>query len=199
VRVSLNLLERLQLDDRARLVARSTAVASGLLAVMAIGVGLSGMLEVRQRRVQILTSLERRERLYQSLRPEIRAMLQRQQHTQRRMRQLERLGLEADALTDLLAQVAAVLPDSVWLTKLESVKPVPVAGAREAAAGSVAEALLEGRAKAFQDVTQLLDRLKAIPGVASVKPLSTSVVPDGGGGGKEEVVFAVQVQRAGRR
>jgi len=188
VRVSLNLLDRLQGEERARAVHHAAVAAGSVLALVAIGLSLSGMLEVRRRRMDVLESLEQRERLYQSLRPDVRALLQRQQHTQRRMQQLERAAVEAGALTDAVAQVAAVLPDGVWLTKLDGSRPV---------AGS-AEILLEGRAKTFQDVTQFLDRLKAIPGVALVKPLSTSVVSDAAAG-KEEVVFAVQVQRSGGR
>jgi Tfp pilus assembly protein PilN len=140
------------------------------------------MVAVRQRRLVVLKALEQRERLYQTLRPEVRALLQRQQVTEQRGRLLEGLVGQGSALAQLLATVADVLPRTVWLTKAECSKD---------AAGM--DALLEGRARSFQDVTELLERLKRADGVTGVKPLATNVVSDQETG-KESIAFSVRVE-----
>ncbi len=180
--IPLNLIETVQRRARWQQTHRAATVVSVLCTVAMLGLGVNGMLEVRHRRLRILQSLEQKQRLYQSLRPEVRELLKRQHHLQQRTAQLERLGGEGSELTQGLAQVAAALPDTVWLTKLECTK-----------SGAV-EGTLEGRAKSFQDVTQFFERLKSVAGMTNVKPLSTNVVNDQTTG-KEVVTFVVQVQR----
>ena len=182
-RLPLNLLASRQGIARTRQVQRLATVVSLVCTVLAFGFGLSGMLEIRQRRSALLESLKRQERMYQTLRPEVRSLLQRQEAIEQRRRRLEQLVTGRALLTQVLAQVAEVLPETVWLTTLESSKDGQVDG------------LLEGRARSFQDVTQFLDRLKGLPGVSSVKPLSTTVSTDATSG-KEVVAFAVQVERS---
>jgi len=181
-RVNVNLLASFQSHDASRRIQRLTAWSSGVCVVAALGFGVSGMAEISHRRALVLQALERQEHLYQSLRPEVRVLLQREEHTLRRSRQLEALTTEGPVLTQMLAQIAEVLPDNVWLTKLECTK------------GDALEGLLEGRAKSFQDVTQLMDQLKVKADMTSVKPLSTTVTTDEVSG-KEMIAFAVQLER----
>ena len=149
----------------------------------AFGFGLSGMMASRARRAQLLQSLERREKLYQTLRPQIRTMLQRQQRIEGRAAQLERLAVDASLVTRLLGQLSAALPEHVWLTSVECSTDELLSG------------LLEGRATSFQEVTQFFDRLKTTAGMTTVKPLSTNVKTDEATG-KEVIAFSVQIQRA---
>lgn len=181
-RVPLNLLANVQREACARRFGRLLALTSAVCAAAILGFGLSGMIELCRRRAAILQSLERQERVYQSLRPEARASLQRQQRMEQRSAELERLVAQAPALAQAIAQVVEALPDQVWLTKLEGAKDTAVDG------------LLEGRARSFQDVTQFLERLKGVAGMTTVKPLSTNVVVDQLSG-KELIAFAVQTQR----
>lgn len=180
--VPLNLLEGFQRDAQARLVHRAAAALAAVLLLAAFGFGLSGMTESRARRAQLLRTLERRETLYQTLRPEIRTLLQRQQRIERRSAQLERLAADASLVTRLLGQLASALPEHVWLTSLEC------------STGEALSGLLEGRATSFQEVTQFFDRLKSAAGMTTVKPLSTSVKTDEATG-KEVIAFSVQIQR----
>jgi Tfp pilus assembly PilM family ATPase/Tfp pilus assembly protein PilN len=180
--VSLNLLDSAQTEGHTRSLQRTAAVASGLLALMAIGFGLSGMMEVRSRRAVILQSLEKQERLYRTLRPKTQALIRHQQYLQGRSDQLARLVADRMVLARLLAQVSEALPDTAWLTKLECTKE------------GLVEGMLEGRAKSFQDVTQFLDRLKSVAEMTTVKPLATNVTVDAASG-KELVAFSVQIQR----
>jgi len=180
--VALNLLEGFQREAQGRLVSRTAAAVSVFLLLAAFGFGLSGMMESRARRAQLLQALERREQLYQTLRPEIRTWLQRQQRIERYCAQLERLASDASLVTRLLGQLAVTLPESVWLTSLECSKNGLLSG------------MLEGRATSFQDVTQFFDRLKTVAGMTTVKPLSTSVKTDEVAG-KEVIAFSVQIQR----
>ena len=180
--VALNLLEGFQREAQRRLVSRTAAALSVLLFLAAFGFGLSGMMELRARRAQLLQALERREQLYQTLRPEIRARLQHQQRIERYGVQLERLASDASLVPRLLGQLAATLPESVWLTSLECSK------------NGLLNGMLEGRATSFQDVTQFFDRLKTVAGMTTVKPLSTSVKADEAVG-KEVIAFSVQIQR----
>ena len=182
VPVALNLLEGVQRETQERLAGRTAAALSVVLLLAAFGFGLSGMVESRARRAQLLLSLERREHLYQALRPEIRTRLRRQQRIEQYSAQLERLTADASLVTRLLGQLAATLPESVWLTSLECSKNGLLSG------------MLEGRATSFQDVTRFFDRLKSVAGMTTVKPVSTSVKTDETTG-KEVIAFSVQVQR----
>ena len=142
------------------------------------------MLEVRRRRANVLRALERQEHLYQTLRPEVRSLLQRQSRTLQRSLELERLVSETPLLSQLLVQVAGILPDDVWLTTLECSK----------ASADTLQGTIKGRAKSFQDVTQFLERLKRMAGMTEVKPLSTNVTVDEASK-KDLIVFAVEFQR----
>lgn len=180
--VPLNLLDRAQSDEQVRTVQRVAAVGSAVLAVAALGIGVSGMMEVRSRRASILASLDTEERLYRTLRPKAQALLRAQQRLQERSDSLERLVAERAVLTRLLAQVSEALPERVWLTKLECAK------------NGRLEGMLEGRATSFQDVTQFLDRLKTVAGMTNIKPLATTVIADPGTG-QELIAFSVQIER----
>ncbi|MBI3321116.1 MAG: PilN domain-containing protein [Candidatus Omnitrophica bacterium] len=182
-RVRLNLLTHAQQALRAQHLRRIAVMTSGVCGTLIVALGLNGMMGLRNRQLRILHSLERQERLYQTFRPEVRALIQRQEHTQQRNRQLEQLVKESTVLTQVFAQAAEALPDSAWLTTLECSK------------NGIVQGVLEGRATSFQDVTQLLDRLKNITGMQAVKPLSTNIVTDPVSG-KELVAFGVQIQRA---
>jgi Tfp pilus assembly protein PilN len=182
-RVPLNLLAGVQTHEHARQIRRWTSMVSGCLTLILFVIGISGMLEVRQRRLRVLKALEGQERLYQTLRPEVRALLQQQERTERRALQLESLLSEARLPTRVLSKIADALPDPVWLTMFEC-----------AARGLLVEGLLEGRGKSFQDVTQFLDRLKSVAGMTTVKPLSSNVTTDPTT--KQDVIaFSVQVQQ----
>lgn len=180
--VPLNLLDRMQREGQARTVQRVGALGSALLAVAALGAGVSGMMVVRSRRAVILESLETQERLYRTLRPKAQALLRHQQYLKLRSDRLERLAAERVLLTQVLARLADALPEHVWLTKLECTK------------NGLLEGLVEGRATSFQDVTQLLERLKTVAGMTTVKPLATNVVVDPSTG-KETIAFSVQIER----
>ncbi len=180
-RLPLNLLASAHEELRVRRMQQTVLAASGVLAVAAVVFAARGMLELSRRYGLLLASLEQREEVYQSLRPEIRTMLQHQERLAQRNGELERVMRQAPALTRLLAHITEALPDTVWLTTCESSKSAQIA------------ALLEGRARTFADVTQLMDRLKTIEGVTAVKPLSTSVATDATSG-RELIVFGVQVQ-----
>ena len=180
-RLRLNLLQDAQGREQARIIRHAATVTTALSIVVSVILGLTGVMELRHRRLRTLEALQQQERLYQTLRPDLRELLQRQQHLERRIQQLERLIGQSTMLTQLVAQTAQLLPDDVWLTKLEySTSPV--------------EGLLEGRARSFQALTQFTDRLKGMAGIGTVKPLSTNVTTDENTG-KELVVFAVQFQR----
>lgn len=182
-RVALNLVARVQEEARARTWRRAASLTSGLCALLALACGVSGMREIHQRRSRALESLRSQERLYQTLRPEVRTLLKQQQRRQQQIAQLERVATEGPLVTRLLAEVAGALPDDVWLTKLEWAKTDGVTG------------VLEGRAKSFQEVTLFFDRLKSLTNMAAVKPMSTNVIADQASG-KELIAFAVQIQRA---
>ena len=183
-RVPLNLLAGVRRERQAQQIRRASLMASVVCAALAVVFGLRGMLGIRAQRLEILRTLERREQLYQTLRPEVRAMLQQQQDLEDRNHRLGQLAGEAQALTRLLHEVAAALPDHVWLTRAECLKRDGVLIGR-----------LEGRAASFQEVTQLFERLKSVAKMTMVKPLSTTVTTDAASG-KELISFAVQVQRS---
>jgi hypothetical protein len=181
--VPLNLLAAAQgqaLERRAR---QAAWALCGLFALATVGLALSGMVTVRARRLRLLQALERREHLYQSLRPQVRSLLQRQEATTRRTEALARLMTDAGDAARLLVSVTEALPPTMWLMKFEA--------ARDGAPG----VQIEGRARSFQDVTGLVDRLKALPGATGVKPLSTNVVTDERTG-KDAIAFAVRIDLA---
>ena len=178
----LNLLTSFQDEARALQMRRVANTISGLCLLATLVLGVSGMMAIQRRHAYALASLERQKLLYQSLRPEVRLLMQRQEHLQQRVEQLEQLAGQRMLLMRLVAQIADVLPDSVWLTKLECSKDHAVDG------------LLEGRATSFQDVTALFDRLKTVAGMSTVKTVSTTVVTDQATG-KESLAFVVQIQR----
>ena len=191
--LNLNLLHDAQGREQTRIVRHAATVTTAISVVASVALGLTGMMELRHRRLRTLEALQQQERLYQTLRPDLRELLQRQQHLERRIQQLERLAGQGTALTQLVAQTAQLLPDDVWVTKLEYAKS-PLVGAATASPAEGVEGLLEGRATSFQALTQFTDRLKGIGGIAAVKPLSTNVTTDAQTG-KEVVVFAVQFQQ----
>lgn len=191
--LNLNLLHDAQGREQTRLVRRVATVTTAISVVASVALGLAGMMELRHRRLRTLEALQQQERLYQTLRPDLRELLQRQQHLEHRIQQLERLAGQGTALTQLVAQTGQLLPDDVWVTKLEYAKS-PLVGAATASPAEGVEGLLEGRATSFQALTQFTDRLKGIGGIAAVKPLSTNVTTDAQTG-KEVVVFAIQFQQ----
>jgi Tfp pilus assembly protein PilN len=180
--VSLNLLASFQNEARGKRITRTAGILSAVFLVAAFAFGISGMLESRARKTRLLELLEGREKLYQTLRPEIRTMLRRQQRIEQRGTQLQRLATDASLLTRLLGELAGTLPDRVWLTSLEATKNGLLSG------------ILEGRATSFQDVTQFFDRLKTGAGMTTVKPIATNVKTDEATG-KEVIAFSVQIQR----
>jgi Tfp pilus assembly protein PilN len=192
-RLRLNLLQDAQGREQARIIRHVATVTTALSIVVSVILGLTGVMELRHRRLRTLEALQQQERLYQTLRPDLRELLQRQQHLERRIQRLERLVGQSTMLTQLVAQTAQLLPDDVWLTKLEYSKS-PLVGTATASQADGLEGLLEGRAKSFQALTQCTDRLKGMGGIGTVKPLSTNVTTDENTG-KELVVFAVQFQR----
>lgn len=179
----LNLLDGTQREAQARMVHRASLVAGGVCLAVTLLAGANGMLTVRASRVGVQRALEQRERLYQTLRPEIRVLIQRQQRTEGRSLQLAQLAADSPALTRCLAQIAGAMPREVWLTALDG-----------STGDRLLEGLLEGRATSFQDVTKFLEQLKSQAGMTTVKPLSTNVITDEALG-KEVIAFSVQVQR----
>ena len=180
-RVPLNLIAEFQRGARFQRVRRAAMTTSGVCAAAIVVLGVRGMMELRHRHLLVLEALQRHERLYQTLRPDIRALLQRQQHTQQRSQQLERLAVQAPIATQFLAQAAEVLPDAVWLTKVECSK------------SDLLEGTLEGRATSFQLLAQFMDALKSRAGMTTVKLLSNTVITDETSG-KELIAFSIQIQ-----
>jgi Tfp pilus assembly protein PilN len=179
-RLPLNFLTASQSEARAKRATRIAMAASAVCAVVALGFGASAVMEIRHRRAALLEALAKREALYQSLRPDVRALLQRQEAIQLRGAQLEQLAGERAFTVQLVAYIAEALPETVWLTKLECAK------------NGTLEGLVEGQGRSFQDVTQFLERLKGIAGITVVKPLSSTVTIDETSG-KELIVFAAQI------
>ena len=181
--VPLNLLTQVQQSTQVDRIRRLAFGAGAICALAAVGFGVRGMLEVRGQRARMLEALERHEQLYQTLRPEVRALIQQQEEVEQRSLQLERLARHSTLLAEVLAKVAQALPDEAWLTAATCTK-----------SGALLEGTFEGRATSFQYVTALFERLKQVAGMTTVKPLSTSVVTDSDTG-KEAIAFSVQVQR----
>jgi len=185
-RLGVNLLTDVQTQRRAERLRRVAVIASGLFAVVTVALAVRGMAQLHEQRTHLLRSLERQARLQQTLRPEVRALLQAQQELHARSRHVEALIQGSPAVIRLLAQVAEALPERVWLTAVECSKK-----------GASIDGWLEGRARSFQDLTELMDRLKRVDGVAAVKPLATQVVTDPASG-KELIAFSVQLERPAR-
>lgn len=120
--LSINLLSRAQHEARLRRARRTTAMANGLCAVALAGLVVSGMRQMRARRLTALESLAREEQLYQTLRPDVRRMVQRQREQEERRALLERLVTQGPLLGQALGRIVEALPDAAWLTKLECAK-----------------------------------------------------------------------------
>lgn len=179
----INLLTEQQQQAQARRL-HHLALGSNLLCVaVMVAFGVRGMVEIRQRQLTQLRALVAQEQLYQTLRPEIRTLLQRQQRLQERSGRLGRLVAEAPALTQLLIEMTNALPAHAWLVKAECIKTE-----------QVVTSVLEGRAKSFQDVTQFLDQLKRVAGMTSVTPRSNTVTTDPDSG-KDLILFVIEAQR----
>ena len=192
-RVPLNVLAATQRRQSASRLRQVTLVVSGACALMMAALGASGMAQLRAQRTRTLEALQQKSRLYHTLRPEARALLQHQEQIQGRLSQLEGLAREATVLTRLLAQIAEMLPEGTWLTSLEGKQPSERSRTAEEWAVSV-EGILEGRAPSFQVLTQFMDRLKSVAGMTTVQPLSTTVTTDPESGA-ETIVFTVQIQK----
>ena len=179
-RVSLNLLIERQERRAAQQAGRMVWAIAALAGLLAIGAGASGMLTVLYEREAALQQLSVQEQTYQALRPEIRALTQKQAKLEERLGLLRELGQRRTLLTEALPRIAEALPEEVWLTKLELTKE-----------DRSMNGLFEGYARSFQGVTRLMDQLKSSIGWTNVKPLATTVTPDAATG-KELIVFAVQ-------
>lgn len=194
VQLPLNLLAVSQGEERSQRTHRAAAMVAGLCMLAALGFGATGMMQMRRQRLQVLQALERQERLYLTLRPEVRSVIQRQEHTERRNTQLEQLITNGTMLSRLLAQITDAMPKSIWLTLLDCAKG-PAGPAAQPGSADLMTGTLEGRSSSFQDVTQFMDRLKSVAEMHTVKPLSTNVITDELSG-KEAIGFAVQIQRS---
>lgn len=181
VKMPINLLAPMQQVAGSRFLNQLSVAITGVCLLVALVFGISGMLSLRQRRVESLIALQAREARYQQLRPAIRTLLRQQQHISRLIAQLTAIQSESLFATRTLAEVVNQLPDTVWLTRIEAVHGVDL------------ELTFEGRAVSFQEVTRVVDQLKALPGVVEVKPLSTAVLPSAEG--KDAVSFVVQLHR----
>ena len=182
VRMPLNLLAIQQHAARAERLRRLANLIAGLAAGAALVFGLVGMMGITRRRARVLEVLARREQLYQSLRPDLRALLQRQQDLYDRTSQLEGAAFESAVAGQLLVKIIEALPDAAWLTTVQLTKTA-----------TLLEGQIEGRASTFQEVTQFFERLKSVAGLTTVKPLATTVLKEGD---RESIAFNVQVQRA---
>lgn len=182
VALPLNLLQRVQAQQQQRQTQRLTGLLTGVLLALACAQAAAGMWSRQRLQARQLAALREQEALYQTLRPEAKTLLQQQQDLQARTQALETLLAQKARLPQLLADIAEALPEDVWLTTLQAAKDGPM------------EALLEGRAASFTQVTEFFERLKRLGQFATVKPLSTNVTTDPATG-RELIVFAVQVQR----
>lgn len=181
--IGVNLLAEGQQRLQSQQVRRGAWVIGGVCAAVALATAASGMVDVRQRHASVLALLTEWERTSQALRPEVRTLIRRQAHVERRTAQLRELVAGRVLLSRVLTQLAAAMPDDVWLSKLEVSKDGQVEG------------VLEGRAKSFQSVTQFMDRLKSVAHMTGVKPLATTVMIDEATG-KELVSFSIVIERA---
>ena len=138
------------------------SVLASVLAVACVVRGMLVMLDSRQRVVQHLVE---QEQLYQQLRPEVRRLREHQAALEQRLRDLDRITLVQGRAEAAFQRIAQALPDTAWLTTAILTKTTALEGT------------LEGRARSFQGVTELMERLKSA-GWETVKPLSTTVVTD---------------------
>jgi Tfp pilus assembly protein PilN len=144
------------------------------------------------RRREWLQTLTKQEQTYQTLRPEVRALLRRQKQLEHRLHDLEELALARTLTIQAFQQITEALPDEIWLTKIEISKGPPAGGAAQE--GGTIDGVLEGYSRSFQGVTRLMDQLKTTVGWTTVRPLSTSVATDPTT--KDELIaFTVQVQQ----
>lgn len=181
----INMLSSVQSSSSRQRIRRASLGVSAAASIAALGLAVSGMTALQKQKAQMLKSFEVREQRYQQLRPQVRTLLQRQQRLERLIIQLQGLAGAAPLMPETLARLAGALPETVWLTKCEIAQNAGL------------DIVLEGRAPGFQEVTQFIDKLKALPDVASVKPLSTTVMP-ASAEAKEMVNFSIQIQKTGR-
>ena len=193
VATPVNLIASRQREDRVRHIYRMALIASSVSAIAILGFGIGTMLELRNQRAKVLQQLEQRQQLYQTRRPEIRALLQQQQHMQHQLDQLQQVAQRAPLLVNVISQVVKQLPDDIWLVKLEGFRNDRVVGTSSSPA-EVTDGLLEGRAKSFQAINQLIEHLKTLPEMSTVKLVSTTSAPDPVSG-KDVIAFIVQFQR----
>lgn len=183
VALPLNLIQGVQAQQQQRQARRLTTTLTGVLLALAGLQTAAGMWARHRGLAGQLAMLREQEALYQTLRPEAKALLQQQQELQARTAIFEALLAQKTRLPQLLADIAEALPEDVWLTTLQAAKDGPVS------------ALLEGRAASFAQVTEFFERLKRLGQFATVKPLSTNVTTDPATG-RELIAFSVQVQRS---
>ncbi|MBI4598341.1 MAG: PilN domain-containing protein [Candidatus Omnitrophica bacterium] len=188
-----NLLAGIQHLQRARLITQAAAVVSAICLCVTLLLGASGMWQLRSRRLHLLQQLEAREQLYQTLRPEVRAAFQQQRRMERRIQQLERLADHSSLVIRLMTQVVGLLPDDLWLTKLEGFRSELLPGQR-ATKTEVIDGMMEGHAKSFAAINSFMERLKALPELSIVKLVSTTPATDATSG-REVIAFTIQLQR----
>lgn len=181
---------KLPIDLVARLSQLRRAASFQRLAMLAAvcfslaAVGFAGMAMATRQAIQRerLEGLRKQEGLYESVRPEVKRLLQRQEQLEHRLQQLQTIGKLRITVIGALQTLTDSLPDEIWLTKVELIKT-----------GSL-DGVVEGFSRTFEGVTKLVERLKlALPG-ATVKPLGTTVTVDPASG-KELIAFTVQLQQ----
>lgn len=203
-RLAMNLLSEVTRQRRATQIRQAAGAVCGLLAAAVVWLGAAGMVSVLRDRQGRLAKLTAQEHTYQTMRPEVRAQLKRQARFEDRLSQLQDVALGRSRLAQVFEQLVGVMPDEIWLTKLELSKDVPLPagapapasaqGGPGAQAGGTMDGVIEGYARSFQGLTVFMDRLKSLAGWTAVKPLGTTVTTDPATG-KELVAFMVQVQR----
>ena len=170
--------QRRRLAERLRRAANAAANVCLGLAVVLLAHGMVSALH--QRRAQ-LDTLTQRQEVYEQLRPQARSLLKQQAVVEQRLRQLAWLANTRGELMRAFQRLATALPDGVWLTRVELSKTEGLSGT------------VEGYARSFPIVTELVDRLTTSAGWTAVKPLATTVTvaqPSG----QELVAFTIQVQ-----
>ncbi|MBI3322934.1 MAG: PilN domain-containing protein [Candidatus Omnitrophica bacterium] len=192
-RLAMNLLSEVTRRQRAAQIRQAAGAVCGLLAAAVVWLGAAGMVSVLRDRQGRLAKLTAQEQTYQMMRPEVRAQLKRQARFEDRLSQLQDVALGRSRLAQVFEQLVGVMPDEIWLAKLELSKDVPRPAGAAQGAGTM-DGVVEGYARSFQGVTVFMDRLKSLAGWTTVKPLGTTVTTDPATG-KELVAFMVQVQR----
>jgi len=190
--LSMNLLAESQRTQRLMQTHRLARWASWLCVALVAVFSASAMLTTLTSRQRRLATLTKQAQTYQMLRPEVRGMLQRQLKVEQRLRQLQDVAFARVLVSQAFQRVVEVLPDEVWLTKLEFSKLSPVASSAAQEGGRL-EGVLQGYSRSFQGVTQLMDSLRTSVGWAVVRPLATTVTTDPASG-EELVSFTVQIQ-----